>query len=94
MDNVTLVFPTDECWDSARQAWNLAVDQQPAAVALPESAEEVTQAVRFARERGLRVVPQSTGHTAAPLGDLSGTILFNRLLALAKQVSFLNIQDL
>ena len=75
MDNVTLVFPTDEGWDSARQAWNLAVDQQPAAVALPESAEEVAQAVRFARERGLRVVPQSTGHTASPLGDLSGALL-------------------
>ena len=75
MDNVTLVFPTDEGWDSARQAWNLAVDQQPAAVALPESAEEVAQAVRFARDRGLRVVPQSTGHTASPLGDLSGALL-------------------
>ena len=75
MDNVTLVFPTDEGWDSARQAWNLAVDQQPAAVALPESAEEVAQAVRFARERRLRVVPQSTGHTASPLGDLSGALL-------------------
>jgi len=75
MDNVTLVLPTDEGWDAARQAWNLAVDQNPAAVALPETAEQVAQAVRYARERGLRVVPQSTGHTASPLGDLSNTLL-------------------
>lgn len=75
MDTFTLVFPTDEGWDTARQAWNLAVDQQPAAVALPESAEQVAEAIRYARDHGLRVVPQSTGHTAAPLGDLSGALL-------------------
>src|SRR3954466_6081168 len=74
-DNVTLVLPTDEGWDAARQAWNLAVDQNPAAVALPETAEQVAQAVRYARSRGLRVVPQSTGHTASPLGDLANTLL-------------------
>ena len=28
-----LVFPTDARWDEARAAWNLAVDQQPDAVA-------------------------------------------------------------
>ncbi|HXH87632.1 MAG TPA: FAD-binding oxidoreductase [Gaiellaceae bacterium] len=31
--------------------------------------------VVFAREHGLRVAPQSTGHNAGVLGDLSGTIL-------------------
>ena len=75
MDTVSLVFPTDDRWDSARQAWNLTVDQQPAAVALPGSPDEVAQAVRFARQRGLRVVPQSTGHSATPLGDLSDALL-------------------
>ena len=49
-----LVTPGDEDWDAARQAWNLAVDQRPAAVALPESAEDVVEIVRFAREQGLQ----------------------------------------
>src|SRR3954451_19474719 len=31
--------------------------------------------MRFAREAGLRVAPQSTGHNAAPLGDLDSSIL-------------------
>ena len=36
----SLVLPGDQDWDEARQAWNLAVDQRPFAVALPESADD------------------------------------------------------
>jgi FAD/FMN-containing dehydrogenase len=70
-----LAAPGDEGWDEARQAWNLAVDQRPAAVALPESAADVVAIVTFARAHGLRVAPQGTGHGAAALGDLEDTIL-------------------
>ena len=44
--------------------WNVAVDQRPAAVAIPHSAEEVAEVVRAAAAAGLRVAPQSTGHGA------------------------------
>ncbi|HEY2638017.1 MAG TPA: FAD-binding oxidoreductase, partial [Solirubrobacteraceae bacterium] len=70
-----VVLPCEEGWDDARQAWNLAVDQRPAAVVLPESAEDVLATVQAARAAGLRVAPQGTGHNASPLGDLSDTIL-------------------
>jgi FAD/FMN-containing dehydrogenase len=70
-----ILTPGDPGWDDARRAWNLAVDQHPAAVALPASAHEVAEAVRFAREHGLRVAAQGTGHNAAPLGPLAGTLL-------------------
>jgi hypothetical protein len=70
-----VVAPSDDNWDEARQAWNLAVDQQPAAVALPESADDVAAIVAFAKANGLRVAPQGTGHNAGPLGDLGDTIL-------------------
>ena len=62
-------------WDEARRAWQLSVDQRPAAVAYPESAQDVVTAVRFARESGLRVAAQGTGHNAAPLGSLHDTLL-------------------
>lgn len=62
-----VVSPGDPEWDVARQAWNLAVDQRPAAVALPESAQDIVTIVAFAREHGLRVAPQGTGHNAHPL---------------------------
>jgi hypothetical protein len=70
-----VVVPGDETWDEARRAWNLAVDQRPAAVAVPESAGDVVEIVAFARENGLRVAPQGTGHGGAALGDLDDTIL-------------------
>jgi FAD/FMN-containing dehydrogenase len=70
-----LVLPGDPSWDEARTAWNLAVDQRPAAVALPDSAEDVIAIVDFARAHGYRVAPQGTGHNAAPLGWLDETIL-------------------
>ncbi len=70
-----VVTRDDRRYDEARQAWNLVVDQRPAAVVYPESARDVAAVVRFARANGFRVAPQATGHNAAPLGDQSRTIL-------------------
>lgn len=67
----------DPDWDAERRAWNLAVDQRPEAVVVPVDASDIAVVVGFARDNGLRVVPQSTGHLAAPLGDLSGSILLH-----------------
>jgi FAD/FMN-containing dehydrogenase len=75
MKTESLVLPHDPGWQEARRAWNLAVDQQPAAVALPETAAEVAAVVRWARSRGLRVAPQGTGHAAAAMGSLAHTVL-------------------
>jgi FAD binding domain/Berberine and berberine like len=70
-----VVLPGEDDWDEARQAWNLAADQRPAAVVFPESAEDVAAVVRLARGLGHRVAAQGTGHAALPLGPLDGTIL-------------------
>lgn len=68
-----VVAPGDDACDEARRAWNLSVDQRPAAVALPESAEDVVMIVAFARANDLRVAPQGTGHDAAALEALADT---------------------
>jgi hypothetical protein len=70
-----IFFPPDDGFDVTRRAWNLAVDQRPAAVVFPESARDVAAAVQFAAGRGLRIAAQGTGHNAAPLGSLDDTIL-------------------
>ena len=70
-----ILMPGDPGWDDARRAWNLAVDQHPAAVAEPRSVQDVADVLRFARQHGLRVAAQGTGHNAAPLGLLADTIL-------------------
>lgn len=71
-----LVFPTDVGWDAARRAWNLAVDQRPAVVALPENVADVVDAIDYARTLGLRIAVQGTGH-GAPGRALDGTMLLN-----------------
>ena len=58
LNGAELVERGEEQWDSARAAWNLAIDQQPAVVARPRNADEVAGALRYARERGLRVALQ------------------------------------
>lgn len=70
-----LIFPGDERYDEARQAWNLAVDQRPAVVARPETVEDVQAIVAHARLVGLHVAVQGTGHGAAARGDLAGAVL-------------------
>jgi len=65
----------DEGWDLARRAWNLAVDQHPRIVAFPETADDVVEVVEYARDLGLKVAPQGTGHGAGPLGALSDSVL-------------------
>src|SRR5215831_9530399 len=70
-----VVLPGDERFDEARRAWNLAIDQRPAAVIFPESATAVAAAVGYAAKHGMRVAAQGTGHNAGPLGSLADTVL-------------------
>src|ERR1044072_2913765 len=67
--------PGHSAGDEVRLGWTPAADLQPDAIAYAESAEDVAKTVRFAAENGLKVAGQGTGHGAAALPDLSGTIL-------------------
>jgi FAD/FMN-containing dehydrogenase len=70
-----VVLPEDEGWDAARAAWNLAVDQRPAAVVQAAGPEDVQAVVDTARGAGLRVAPQSTGHGSELIPSLEGAVL-------------------
>jgi FAD/FMN-containing dehydrogenase len=70
-----LLTPSSPAYDQNRAAFNLLLDQRPARIAMPESAVEAAAAVRAAKDEGLRVAVQSTGHGADPLGDLGGALL-------------------
>jgi hypothetical protein len=70
-----IVSETEEGWDEARRAWNLAAAQRPPLVAFPETIHDVVELVAFARDHGLRVAPQGTGHGAVPLGALEDALL-------------------
>src|SRR3954467_1027290 len=70
-----VVLPVDTTWETARLAWNLAVEQRPVAVVYPESAGDVAGAVRFAAEHGLPVAFNGGGHNAGPIDWGRDTVL-------------------
>lgn len=84
-----VVVPGDADWDQVRMAWNVAVDQRPELVALPETVADVVAIVELAGLTGLTVAPQGTGHNAAALGDLTGSVLLrtDRLREVAVDVA-------
>ena len=80
-----VTVPGDAGWDAARQAWNLAVDQRPAAVAYPDDASPTSSPSSSSpATRGLRVAAQGTGHNAgAARRRSSDTILVKTARACA-----------
>jgi hypothetical protein len=72
-----VVLPGQPRFDEARRAFNLAADQEPAAVVFAESAQNVVAAVTLAAGQGQQIAAQGTGHNAMPLGPLTDTVLRN-----------------
>ena len=57
-----VITPDDPGYDEARKAWDLTVQQWPAAIVLAKDASDIVEAMRFAKRVGLAVAVQSTGH--------------------------------
>jgi FAD/FMN-containing dehydrogenase len=72
-----VLVPGSHGWDEARAAFNVLVDQRPVAIVVAHDENDVAITVRYAREHGLRIAGQSTGHNAGPLGSLDDTIIVN-----------------
>src|SRR4051794_9182078 len=68
-----VALPGDGGYDAARSAFNLGLDQRPAAVAYPADASEVAALARCARAAAPRAAAPSTGHNPRPPGDLRAT---------------------
>lgn len=73
-------LPGDDGYDEARMAWNLSADQRPAAVWVARSVGQVQSALAYAREHGLRVAPQTTGHLGQALPALDRALLLRPAL--------------
>lgn len=69
----TLLLPGDEAFDRARRPWNLAIEQHPVGVAVPAGLDDLRTLVGAARDAGVTIAVQPSGHGAS--GDLSGAVI-------------------
>jgi FAD/FMN-containing dehydrogenase len=60
-----LVSLSDGCYEKARKVWNGRIDRRPCLIAFCASEDDVTAAIRFARQHELLVSVRSGGHSAA-----------------------------
>jgi len=60
--NGEVALPGDGAYEAGRLAWNLRAHKTPDAIIFPESAQDVSEALDFARRHDLSVVVQATGH--------------------------------
>jgi FAD binding domain/Berberine and berberine like len=81
-----LVRPGEEGYDEARRIWNGAIDRHPALIARCAGADDVVEAVRFARERDLLVSVRGGGHAVAGHAVCDGGVMIDLSLMKAVRV--------
>ena len=79
-----LLRPGEEGYEQARRVWNGAIDRRPAVIARCAGADDVVEAVRFARKLDLLVSVRGGGHAVAGHAVCDGGLMID--LSLMKAV--------
>ena len=76
--NISSLFPSNAAYSGAIQPYNQRFDdQQPAAVALPNSAQDVATIANLAVQAGFRFLARSGGHSYTAQALTSGAIVID-----------------
>jgi FAD/FMN-containing dehydrogenase len=81
-----LLHPGEEGYEEARRVWNGAIDRHPALIARCAGADDVVEAMRFARERELPVTVRGGGHAVAGHAVSDGGLMIDLSLMKAVEV--------
>ena len=80
-----LLRPGEEGYEETRRVWNGAIDRRPALIARCAGADDVQEALRFARERDLQVSVRGGGRSPVGHSVRDGAVMVD--LSLMKAVS-------
>lgn len=72
----------DPRYDGLRRGWDLTIDHHPALILVPHDAADIAIGIRFARESGLAVAVQATGHGTLYPADGSLLIVTSRMASI------------
>lgn len=75
----SVLLPDDTLYEEMRRGWNLAIDQHPALILVAANAQDIVAGVRYAREAGLGVAVQLTGHGTQHPADGNLLIVTSRM---------------
>ncbi len=75
--NGRLVVAGDPGYDEARTVWNAMVDRRPRAIARCESADDVAEAIRYARAQDLEIGVRCGGHSVLGLCVPDGGLMID-----------------
>ncbi len=79
-----LIGPEDRDYEQARAVFNAMIDRRPGLIARCATVEDVSAAIRFAREHGLPLAVRGGGHNGAGLGTCDAGVVVD--LSLFKQI--------